>query len=107
VATGSEIQRTRIVNSVRARYYRALAARRMVEVRRKLDALAADTVETTHELGNAGQADRPDLLLQAEVERQPAAAGGRVAGRNPDAARRENVGSGGGETRAAVGSAGG
>ncbi len=87
VATGSEIQRTRIVNNVRALYYRALAAQRMVEVRRKLDALAADTAETTHQLSNVGQADRPDAL-QAEVERQQAAVGVRVAERNLDGAWR-------------------
>jgi len=65
-AEGEE-QRLRIINSVRILYYRALAAQEMVDLRHKLSKLAQDAIETSHQLGNVGQADQPDVL-QAEVE---------------------------------------
>jgi len=52
---------------VRIAFYESLAAEQMVEMRRKLSALANDAVETTQQLFNVGQADQPDVL-QAEVE---------------------------------------
>jgi outer membrane protein, heavy metal efflux system len=82
--TASEVQRTRMVNNVRALFYQALAAQRMVEVRGNLARLAGDTVETARQLGNVGQADRPDVL-QAEVEQQQAAVGLQVAERSRQA----------------------
>jgi cobalt-zinc-cadmium efflux system outer membrane protein len=63
----AEEQRLRVINSVRMFYYQALAAQEMVDLRRKLSKLAQDAVETSHQLGNVGQADQPDVL-QAEVE---------------------------------------
>jgi cobalt-zinc-cadmium efflux system outer membrane protein len=69
-AEGEE-QRLRLINSVGILYYQALAAQEMVNLRRKLAKLAQDAVETSHQLGNIGQADQPDVL-QAEVEGEQA-----------------------------------
>jgi cobalt-zinc-cadmium efflux system outer membrane protein len=82
--TSSEIQRQRILNNVHSLFYEVLAAQRMVEVKRNLVTLAADAVETSRQLGNIGQADRPDIL-QAEVEQQQATVSLRVAERNLEA----------------------
>ncbi|HLW97700.1 MAG TPA: TolC family protein [Candidatus Acidoferrales bacterium] len=60
-------QRLRVENGVAIAFYQSLAAQEMVQVRRKLSALAKDAVETTSQLFNIGQADQPDVL-QAEVE---------------------------------------
>jgi len=67
----AEEQRLRVTNSVRLFYYQALAAQEMVDLRRKLSQLAEDAVHTSHQLGNVGQADQPDVL-QAEVEGEQA-----------------------------------
>src|SRR6266851_7045874 len=67
----AEEQRLRVVNGVRMFYYQALAAQEMVDLRRKLSKLAEDAVQTSHQLGNVGQADQPDVL-QAEVEGEQA-----------------------------------
>ena len=75
---GVQLQSTRIVNNVRALFYHAVAAQRMVEVRRKLVALSADATQTAAQLGNVGLVDRPDIL-QAEVEQQQAGMNLRVA----------------------------
>jgi cobalt-zinc-cadmium efflux system outer membrane protein len=69
--TEGEEQRLRVINSVRLFYYQALAAQQMVDLRRKLSQLAEDAVNTSHQLGNVGQADQPDVL-QAEVEGEQA-----------------------------------
>lgn len=87
VATSGEIQRLRIQSNVRALFYEVLAAQRMVEVRQNLVKLAGDAVRTSEQLGNVGQADRPDIL-QAEVEQQQAAVGLRVAQQNLEASWR-------------------
>ncbi len=71
VETSGQVQRLRILNNVRALYYQVLAAQRLVEVRQDLAKLAGDATQTSHQLGNVGQADRPDIL-QAEVEQQQA-----------------------------------
>ena len=62
-----EEQRLRIENGVRVAFYESLAAQQMVDMRKKLNDLAQDAVETTKQLFNVGQADQPDVL-QAEVE---------------------------------------
>ncbi len=62
-----EAQRLRVLSNVRTLYYQGLAAQRLVELRRSLARLAKDALETASQLGNIGQADRPDIL-QAEVE---------------------------------------
>lgn len=87
VETSGQIQRLRILNNVRALFYEVLAAQRMVEVRRNLVKLSGDAVETSRQLGNVGQADRPDIL-QAEVEQQQAGVSVRVAQQNLEAAWR-------------------
>lgn len=69
-AEGEE-QRLRVVNAVRMFYYQSLAAQEMVGLRRKLSQLAEDAVQTSHQLGNVGQSDQPDVL-QAEVEGEQA-----------------------------------
>lgn len=81
VETSGQIQRLRIVNNVRALFYQVLAAQRLVEVRQNLARLAGDATQTSHQLGNVGQADRPDIL-QAEVEEQQAHVNLRIAQRS-------------------------
>jgi cobalt-zinc-cadmium efflux system outer membrane protein len=81
VETSGQIQRLRIINNVRALFYRVLAAQRMVEVRQDLAKLAGDATQTSHQLGNVGQADQPDIL-QAEVEQQQANVSLRIAQQN-------------------------
>ena len=78
VETSGQIQRLRILNNVRALFYQTLAAQRLVEVRQNLAALAGDATQTSYQLGNVGQADRPDIL-QAEVEQQQANVSLRIA----------------------------
>jgi cobalt-zinc-cadmium efflux system outer membrane protein len=78
VRTSGEIQRMRILNDVRVSFYHVLAAQRMVDVRRNLAKLATDAVQTSYQLGNVGQAGRPDIL-QAEVEQQQASVSVRIA----------------------------
>ena len=73
-ATTIEMQRLRVLTNVRSLFYHVLAAQRLLEVRQNLAHLAADAVATTQQLGNVGQADRPDIL-QAEVEQQEAQMG--------------------------------
>jgi cobalt-zinc-cadmium efflux system outer membrane protein len=78
VETSGQVQRLRILNNVRVVFYQVLAAQRLVEVRQNLVKLAGDTIQTSLQLANVGQADRPDIL-QAEVERQQATVALRVA----------------------------
>lgn len=66
-----EEQRLRVINGVRMFYYQALAAQEMVDLRQKLSKLAEDAMQTSHQLGNVGQADQPDIL-QSEVEGEQA-----------------------------------
>jgi cobalt-zinc-cadmium efflux system outer membrane protein len=79
--TTGDAQRLRILNNVRAVFYRVLAAQRLLEVRENLAKLAADATETTHQLANVGQADRPDVL-QAEVEQQQMSVSLRISQQN-------------------------
>jgi cobalt-zinc-cadmium efflux system outer membrane protein len=81
VETSGQIQRLRILNSVRTSFYQVLAAQRLVEVRQNLAKLSSDATQTSLQLGNVGQADRPDIL-QAEVEQQQASVSLRVAEQN-------------------------
>lgn len=69
--TTAQIQNLRILTSVRILFYQVLAAQRLVEVRQNLAKIAADATQTSYQLANIGQADRPDVL-QAEVEQQRA-----------------------------------
>jgi outer membrane protein, heavy metal efflux system len=87
IETSGQVQRLRIINNVRALFYQVLAAQRMVEVRQNLLKVAGDAVQTSSQLGNVGQADRPDIL-QAEVEQQQASVSLRVAQQNLQASWR-------------------
>ena len=78
IETSEQAQRLRVLNNVRSLFYQVLAAQRLVEARQDLAKLAGDTVQTSQQLANVGQADRPDIL-QAEVERQQATVTLRVA----------------------------
>lgn len=79
--TSGEVQRMRILNNVRTVFYQVLAAQRLVDVRQNLAKLAADATQTSHQLANVGQADRPDVL-QAEVEQQQVNVSLRIAQQN-------------------------
>ena len=87
IETSGQIQRLRILNNVRSLFYQVLAAQRLVEVRQNLAKLSADAALTSHQLGNVGQADRPDIL-QAEVEQQQANVNLRIAEQNLQASWR-------------------
>jgi cobalt-zinc-cadmium efflux system outer membrane protein len=62
-----DVQRARVLNTVRILYYAALAAAHRVEVNERLAQLAAEAVTISHQLYNVGAADRPDLL-ESEIE---------------------------------------
>ena len=62
-------QRQRVLNIVRALYYQALGEQRLIQVRTQLAGIARRAVQTTSELANVGQADRPDLLA-VDIEAQ-------------------------------------
>jgi outer membrane protein, heavy metal efflux system len=66
---GAEAERLRVLNTVRSLYYQALGEQRLFSVRTQLAGLARRAVQTTSELANVGQADRPDLLA-VEIEAQ-------------------------------------
>lgn len=68
---GIEEQRYRILSDVGQRFYATLAAQEIVDIRRRLMAVADDARETAHQLANVGQADEPDVL-QSEVEAEQA-----------------------------------
>ena len=87
VVTAGQVQRQRILNNVRVSFYQVLAAQRLVDVRQNLAKLATDAAETSRQLGNVGQADRPDIL-QAEIERQQTNVSLRVARQNLQASWR-------------------
>ena len=70
-----------------ASFYEVLAAQRLVEVKRNLAKLAGDTIQTSLQLANIGQADKPDVL-QAEVEQQQASLSVKVAEQNLQASWR-------------------
>ncbi len=65
----AEMQRARVLNSVRILYYQILGIQKQIEVKGQLLKLAEEAVQTTRELFNVGSADRPDLL-EAEIEMQ-------------------------------------
>lgn len=63
----AEEQRLRVLNAVRLAYYRVLAAQEMLDTDKDLLRITEDTLKTTQQLRNAGQADDTEVL-QAEVE---------------------------------------
>ncbi|MBI4888673.1 MAG: TolC family protein [Acidobacteria bacterium] len=62
-----ELQRQRIVTSVRSAYYGLLTAERRVEIYDRLAALGVEAAGVTAQLFNVGMADRPDFL-EMEIE---------------------------------------
>lgn len=62
-----DLQRLRILTSVRQAYYSVLATERRIEVQERLAALASEAVGVTAQLFNVGAADRPDYL-EIEIE---------------------------------------
>lgn len=70
-AVEAEAQKHRVLNSVRMLYYEMLGAQEMVDLRTELARIAGDATNTTSELLNVGQADRPDFL-ESEIETQQA-----------------------------------
>jgi len=62
-----DLQRLRILSSVRQAYYSVLLTERRIEVQERLAALASEAVRTTAQLFNVGAADRPDYL-EIEIE---------------------------------------
>ncbi len=64
---GVTVQHYRLVSDVDQRFYSALAAQEIVNLRHTLLKITLDAVQTAHQLANVGQADLPDIL-QAEVE---------------------------------------
>ncbi|MDB5309451.1 MAG: hypothetical protein JWO38_3653 [Gemmataceae bacterium] len=59
-------QQYRVLNGVRIRYWELLALQRTIELRRSMVENAEESLRTTREMFNTGQANRADVLL-AEV----------------------------------------
>lgn len=62
-----DLQRLRILSSVRRTFYSVLLTERQIEVQERLAALASEAVGVTAQLFNVGAADRPDYL-EIEIE---------------------------------------
>jgi cobalt-zinc-cadmium efflux system outer membrane protein len=62
-----ELQRLRVLTSVRGLFFDALAAQRRVELQERLSVLISEAVGVTGQLYNVGAADRPDFL-EIEIE---------------------------------------
>ena len=62
-----DLQRLRILSSVRQTFYSVLLTERRIEVQERLAALASEAVGVTAQLFNVGAADRPDFL-EIEIE---------------------------------------
>ena len=63
----AELQRQRIVSSVRALFYAVLTTERRIEVHERLASLGSQATGVTAQLFNVGAADRPDFL-ESEIE---------------------------------------
>jgi cobalt-zinc-cadmium efflux system outer membrane protein len=64
-------QRLRVANGVKIRYYQALAAQEMVDMRKELSRIAAETAKHSRQLFNIGQQNETEVL-QAEIEAEHA-----------------------------------
>ncbi len=62
-----DLQRQRVLSTVRTLFYEALTADRRVQVRERLAGLALEAVDVSRQLYNTGAADRPDVL-ESEIE---------------------------------------
>ena len=66
----AELQRQRILSSVRTLFYQVLTAERRIEVHERLAVLGSEAIGVTAQLFNVGAADRPDFLdTQIEMRR--------------------------------------
>ena len=63
----ADLQRQRILSSVRALFYEVLTTERRIEVHERLAALGSEATGVTAQLFNVGAADRPDFL-ESEIE---------------------------------------
>lgn len=63
----AELQRQRIISSVRTLFYEVLTTERRIEVHERLAALGTQAAGVTAQLFNVGAADRPDFL-ESEIE---------------------------------------
>jgi len=66
-ATNAYAQQQRVLNDLRAQFYRTMAAQRVIETHRELVVNGEDNVQTQREMLNLGQVS-PSAVLQAEVE---------------------------------------
>jgi cobalt-zinc-cadmium efflux system outer membrane protein len=66
-----EEQRLRVANAVKIRYYQALAAQEMVDMRKELSRISAETAKYSRQLFNIGQQNETEVL-QAEIDAQHA-----------------------------------
>lgn len=65
-----DLQRLRVLSSVRQAFYAVLLGERRIEVQERLAALASEAVGVTAQLFNVGAADRPDYLaIEIEARR--------------------------------------
>lgn len=62
-----EVQRQRVISTVRRVFYQTLTVDRRIEVQERLAVLASEAVSITAQLFNVGAADRPDFL-ESEIE---------------------------------------
>ena len=67
----AEMQKYRVLNTVRRLFYQAQGAQRLIELQSELADITRQAVDISKQLYNVGQADEPDLLA-AEVEGQRA-----------------------------------
>lgn len=65
----AEEQKLRVLNAVRLEYYRVLSAQEMLDTKKDLFRIAEETLKTSRQLRNIGQADDTEVL-QAEIEQQ-------------------------------------
>jgi len=66
-----QIQKRRLLNTVRIIYYDTLGAQERLAVQGQLSSLADEAVKISKELANVGAADQPDVL-EAEIEAERA-----------------------------------
>ena len=82
-------QQYRVLNGVRIQFYQVLTMQRLMEVEEALLLIAEETLRTTEELFNVGQANRPDVLqAQVQVRQQSVAL---VTARNRYRAARQEL----------------
>lgn len=62
-----DVQRLRVVSSVRTLFYDVLTTERRVEVLERLAQLVTEAVDVSRQLFNVGAADRPDVI-ESEIE---------------------------------------